>query len=294
MIYPIKIDLIPLLKNLIAALQPYARANNIKLQLSCSFKQVEIYHHPEMIIPDLTRLVCRIVTFTPQDFNVELNLPNQDINKQEYLLIGIKNTGASLLALKNHILNEIKLNSKLQETGKNGTQFLIHIPVVSYQGSGEDDLTHMSESKSAVFHSPFYASLMGHLKSHFSSIRNLEKTADAMSQRDGIFLKKVNAVIIAHLDIEGFDTVKLGRALALSRTQLYRQLKPLIGFSPAHYIRYVRLNKAKEFLNNEDLTVSEVAYKTGFASPSHFTRAFREQFGFNPSELRQLKSKSNV
>jgi transcriptional regulator GlxA family with amidase domain len=98
---------------------------------------------------------------------------------------------------------------------------------------------------------------------------------------------------MAHLDKEGFDTVKLGRALALSRTQLYRRLKPLIGFSPAHYIRFVRLSKAKDFLDKEDLTVSEVAYKTGFASHSHFTRAFRTQFGFKPSEIRQLQNKKS-
>lgn len=293
MIYPIKIDLVPLLKNLIEAIQPYAKANNIQLQMSSFAESLEIYYHPEIIIPDLTRLICRIITFTPQDFVVELDLPEQDYYQKESLLIKITNSGASLIALQNHILEEIKLTTTLNETENNSTEFQIKIPVVSYDESSGNEMLSAPESKSNAYYSPFHTGLLRHLKSHFTSIKNLEKSTESMSQRDAIFMKKVNAFILAHLDREGFDTVKLGRALALSRTQLYRRLKPIIGFSPAHYIRYVRLNKAKEFLNKEDLTVSEVAYKTGFASPSHFTRSFQNQFGFKPSEIRKLRDDNN-
>jgi len=293
MIYPIKIDLVPLLKNLVAAIQPYAKANSIKLQLLPVEERVEIYHHPEFIIPELTKLMCRIIAFTPQDFEVEIELPKQDYKKGDKLLLCIRNSGANLKGLQDHILNEIKLNTTIQKAKKEGTQFSIHLPTIKYEETIEEEQNPQPEVKSAVFVSPFYKKFREHLKNHFTSIKNLEQTADAKSQRDGIFLKKVNAVIMANLDKEGFDTVTLGKALALSRAQLYRRLKPLIGFSPAHYIRYVRLSKAKEFLDKEDLTVSEVAYKTGFASHSHFTRAFREQFGFKPSEIRQLQNKKS-
>ena len=58
--------------------------------------------------------------------------------------------------------------------------------------------------------------------------------------------------------------------------------------APAQYIRYVRLHKAKEFLEAEDLTAGEAALiKWDLSSQSHFTRAFREQFGFNPSDLKR-------
>ena len=253
------------------------------------FKQIEIYHHPEFIIPELTKLICRIIAFTPQDYCVELNLPEQARDKKENLLLIVKNSGANLEALQRHIFNDIKLHTEITEAGTKGTKFTIQLPLIRNEESEENE-TEESIKKNEAFVSPFYKKLREHLKNHFTSIKNMEQTADARSQRDGIFLKKVNAVIMAHLDKEGFDTVTLGRALALSRTQLYRRLKPLIGFSPASYIRYVRLSKAKEFLNKEDLTVSEVAYRTGFASHSHFTRAFREQFGFKPSEIRQLQN----
>ena len=75
--------------------------------------------------------------------------------------------------------------------------------------------------------------------------------------------------------------------MALSRTQLYRKLKVLTHQPPAQYIQFVRLQKAKEYLQNTELNVGEVVLKVGFASHSHFTRAFHDQFGFNPSFLKK-------
>ena len=187
MIYPVKTDLVPLLENLIAAIQPYAKANNIRLQMLSSVEQVEFYYHPEMIISDLTRLICRIIAFTPQNYDVEFILPEQEYDT-DYFLIIIKNSGASLSALQNNILNEIKLKTILQETKTEGNQFLIHIPMFDYEESVENEYILTQESKSTVFQSPFYKTLNEHLKDYFISIRNPEKTDETISQRDGIFL----------------------------------------------------------------------------------------------------------
>ena len=133
--------------------------------------------------------------------------------------------------------------------------------------------------------SPFYLKLKEHLKAHFTGISNLERLAGSGNSRDRVFLKKMNAVINSRLDQEEFQTDTFARAMALSRSQLYRKTKALTGHSPSKYIRYFRLQKAKELIENEDLTIGEVAFKTGFMNQSHFTRVFRRQFGFNPSDL---------
>jgi AraC-like DNA-binding protein len=104
--------------------------------------------------------------------------------------------------------------------------------------------------------------------------------------QEGIFLKKVNAVIDSHLDKEGFSTKDLALHMALSRTQLFRKIKELTQMAPGQYIRYVRLRKAKELLLEGQLNVSEVGYRVGFLSNSHFCRAFQRQFGINPSRLK--------
>ncbi|NJN42917.1 MAG: helix-turn-helix transcriptional regulator [Flammeovirgaceae bacterium] len=69
----------------------------------------------------------------------------------------------------------------------------------------------------------------------------------------------------------------------MSRTQLFRRLKPIIRQSPGSYIRTLKLQKAKELFETTDLRISEVAYQTGFETASHFTKVFTKQYGVKPS-----------
>ncbi|MBV6442571.1 MAG: HTH-type transcriptional regulator CdhR [Saprospiraceae bacterium] len=73
----------------------------------------------------------------------------------------------------------------------------------------------------------------------------------------------------------------------MSRSNLFRKLKALTGRSATDFIRTLRLEKAKELLETTDLNVTEVCFKVGFGSPNYFSRAFQEQFGISPSELRR-------
>jgi AraC-like DNA-binding protein len=78
----------------------------------------------------------------------------------------------------------------------------------------------------------------------------------------------------------------LEKAMHLSQMQLYRKLKALSGLTPTLFIRKVRLQKARELLLTTDLNVSEIAYQVGFNDPAYFSRAFNEEFGTPPSEIR--------
>jgi len=76
--------------------------------------------------------------------------------------------------------------------------------------------------------------------------------------------------------------------MAMSRAQLLRRLKSLIGNSPGFYIKTMRLEKAKELLETTDLSVSEAAFKTGFGTPSNFSKVFSEKYGITPSQFRRI------
>jgi transcriptional regulator GlxA family with amidase domain len=90
---------------------------------------------------------------------------------------------------------------------------------------------------------------------------------------------------LQNLHDENFDTTALSNGMAMSRTQLFRKLKPILSQSAASYIKGIRLQKAKELLETSELSVSEVAYKTGFKTPSHFTKVLTEKFGIRPSAV---------
>lgn len=68
-----------------------------------------------------------------------------------------------------------------------------------------------------------------------------------------------------------------------------KQVYPLVyGMPPYAYLRQVRMERALHLIRSTDMSVIEVAFEVGYASPSRFSRAFADQFGFNPSRARRM------
>jgi AraC-like DNA-binding protein len=86
----------------------------------------------------------------------------------------------------------------------------------------------------------------------------------------------------AELSVDNFS-----RTLGYSRSQIYRKLIAITGKSPNEFIRDYRLNRALTLLYNHRDNIQEVAYKTGFNSPTYFTKCFHDKFGILPSKYIQ-------
>lgn len=90
-------------------------------------------------------------------------------------------------------------------------------------------------------------------------------------------------LIEARLLDPDLDAAVLVQALGLSRSSLYRAFQPVGGVNA--WIRQRRLEHARDLLASRTgprPTVGEVAQICGFASDSHFSRAFRKAFGHSP------------
>jgi transcriptional regulator GlxA family with amidase domain len=81
----------------------------------------------------------------------------------------------------------------------------------------------------------------------------------------------------------------LGQLCAITPRQLERLAQAQLGESVMQFYRRLRLDKAEELLRQSGLPLSEVALAAGFASRSHFSRAFRAQFGVSPSARRPVR-----
>ncbi len=101
---------------------------------------------------------------------------------------------------------------------------------------------------------------------------------------DKNFLAKAFKIVDANIENENFSVEEFARQIALSRTQLYRKLKALTGKTPIQLIKISRMTKAAELLKEKQMTVSEVAHKTGFKDIAHFSRSFLKYYGKNPSD----------
>ncbi|MBL7855386.1 MAG: response regulator [Cyclobacteriaceae bacterium] len=99
-----------------------------------------------------------------------------------------------------------------------------------------------------------------------------------------VFVWKAKTFIEENLKEEKLSVELLADHLNLSREQCYRKLTSLTGLSPSALIRKIRLLKAQHLLQNKWGNISQVAFEVGFESLSHFTKAYKEQFGYRPSE----------
>ena len=100
------------------------------------------------------------------------------------------------------------------------------------------------------------------------------------------FIQKLTNLVEANLANEKFGPEELAREAGMSHTNLNRKLKSISNQNASHFIREIRLKKARDLLENKDLTVAEISYRVGFGSPTYFSKCFHEYFGVAPGELR--------
>lgn len=101
------------------------------------------------------------------------------------------------------------------------------------------------------------------------------------------FLKRLTDLTETNISNSLFGADELAREMGLSHSTLLRKVRSHTGKSINQYIRDMRLQKALELLQQEEITVAEVAYRTGFGSAAYFSNCFSEHFGFPPGEARK-------
>jgi signal transduction histidine kinase/AraC-like DNA-binding protein/ligand-binding sensor domain-containing protein len=99
------------------------------------------------------------------------------------------------------------------------------------------------------------------------------------------FILELKGYILEHLNNHDLNGDALGRKFGLSRVHLYRKLKALTGMSISELVKSIRLEQAYDLVIEGKLNISEIAFQTGFSSPSLFTRTFKQTFGRSPSEI---------
>ena len=79
------------------------------------------------------------------------------------------------------------------------------------------------------------------------------------------------------------DICKAGNVGKTSGTTIF---KKYMGCTPVGFLTEFRLQKAAELLRETDMSVTEIAYETGFSGASYFAETFRGGFGCSPKEYR--------
>ena len=113
-----------------------------------------------------------------------------------------------------------------------------------------------------------------------------DSPASPVSRRVADVRHRAETYIEQNLTSPKLDPLAICKALGISKARLYRAFMHSEGVT-AH-IRKRRLETIHVLLNDprETRNIGEIAYQYGFISEAHFSRVFRQKFGFNPRHAR--------
>jgi signal transduction histidine kinase/DNA-binding response OmpR family regulator/ligand-binding sensor domain-containing protein len=123
------------------------------------------------------------------------------------------------------------------------------------------------------------------LREKFSKEIKVEPASIAVNSIDNEFLEKAFDVAEKNLSNTEFNSEAFAKEMFVSRSQLHRKLLAITSQAPGEFVRSFRLKKAASLLIEKRLSVTQIAFEVGFNSPSHFTKAFRQQFNCSPTEF---------
>lgn len=101
---------------------------------------------------------------------------------------------------------------------------------------------------------------------------------------DTDFVRRMDDIILHHLSDSNFSVATMLQEIGMSRTAFFIKIKAVSGMTFSDYVRIMRLKRAVELFNEGQSYIGDVAYKTGFSSPSYFCNCFKKQFGLSPTE----------
>lgn len=84
----------------------------------------------------------------------------------------------------------------------------------------------------------------------------------------------------------------LSEKLDYDYTFMANTFSELKGITIQQYIVVTKIEKVKELLINDDLSLSEISYKLNYSSVAHLSNQFKKHTGFTPSYYKQLMAKS--
>jgi len=254
---------------------------------------------PSEEILDITKPSILIV----EDSN-DVRLYLTDLLNQEYILYEASNGKEGIIIAQEKIPDLIISDVMMPEM--DGMEFCrriktdwitSHIPVImlTAKASGESKIQGLETGADDYLTKPFNSkelfvrvkNLLEQrrlLREKFSKEGNKKPETVSANPLDEEFIQKAFSLAEKNLDNVNFDTETFAKEMFLSRMQLHRKLQAITGQTPGDFVRSFRLKKAAQMLNENRLSVTQIAFAVGYNSPSQFTRAFSKQFNCTPSE----------
>ncbi len=183
------------------------------------------------------------------------------------------------------------------------TELLSHIPfiIVTARSSEDDRIRSLKAGADAYLTKPFSGNELTAwvdklidqrkmLRERFSQavLSGTKDEEHQLPDNDQVFLNRIKHTVEEQMTVGSVDVETIASKLCLSSKQLRRKLFAITGETTVAYIMRLRLEKAQRMLLSQpEITISEVAMTCGFEEGGYFTKAFKQQYGMTPTQMRR-------
>ena len=197
------------------------------------------------------------------------------------------------------------MNGKALIRELRASETLSHIPIIALTSdySEQERLSCIEAGADVVLVKPFNSTelklqtshlinqrtkLREQLKRTGSSIES-DKPKPKLAKEDQEFLNRLIDIIHVQMAKDDIDMDHIAAAMSLSPKQLRMRVMSITGMRPNAYVLQVRLNYARRLVAKDDISLTAIASKCGFQTLSHFSKAFKQQFGVSPIQYRKYQ-----
>ena len=176
-----------------------------------------------------------------------------------------------------------------------------HIPVIllTARNDEESQLYGYKNGADAYVTKPFEVSMLyaiicsqlhnrERMRTRYTDIGPLPPPEEGtFSSADEEFLNRLNQIITEHLDNEQLGIPFICNKIGISRASLYNKLKALTDMGANDYITQIRMERAIWLILHTELSVNDIADKTGFSTARYFSTVFKQHTGCSPTQYRE-------
>ena len=241
------------------------------------------------------------------DDNQEIRTLLKDIFKGKYTILEAQDGEQALkMALKeipDCIISDVMMPKMdgfefTKEVKTNELTSFIPVILLTAKTSDEAHLQGLKSTADAFLTKPFNNEIVKEtviqllnerkkLHDRYSHELVLKPTDIVINSVDEKFLEKLQVVLDNELSNSDFSADDFATFMGISRMQLHRKLKSLLGVSTTEFLRKERIKMAATLLKKGNVTIAEIAYAVGFNDVSYFIRCFKEVYECTPSEYQE-------
>lgn len=132
-----------------------------------------------------------------------------------------------------------------------------------------------------------YQILSLHIQQHDLDVKG-EKVETTLLKSELKSVRNISKKILKDVSLD-FTLEKLSEESGLTQAKLQEGFKILYARTVTEYIRHVRLEAARDYINTTEFNVSQIVYSVGFSSRSYFSKIFKEKYNISPSAYLKAK-----